>query len=245
VGVLKFLCFFVVAFAFMVHHQLVSWIIKDEERRLRYFLKSIQFTSKLGLKILNVKVKAPPEDSAHGNLLISNHLSYVDVIVLFSRYPSLFVTSVEMGEVFFLGKMTKLAGCFFVERRKHLRSEGLAVQEREALKEKMREGFNVFLFPEGTSSDGSTVLPFKSNFFQTSLDLKQVIKPKVLKYDNLQKVAWYGEMTFPDHLYGLCQEKEIRVEIQALGDLDPAHFEDKFSFAKFSHQSIKGSYEAC
>ena len=244
-ALLKFLCFVLSAGLFMIHHQVASLFFKDENKKLRYYLKSIRLTCLWGLKILNVKVEMPTASSSQrGQLLISNHLSYVDILVLFAHYPSLFVTSTEMRDVFFLGHLTKLAGCFFVERRKDRRSAFTTAEELNAMKSKLLDGFNVFLFPEGTSSNGETVLPFKATFFQTSFDLSTAIKPMILTYDQVSLISWYGDMTFPGHLYKLCQQRGFTVRISNLEEISPTKFKDKFEMANYSYQSMKEIYEA-
>lgn len=241
---LKFFVFVMSAVLFIVHHQVAGFFFRDEEKKLHYFLSSIQLTCRWGLRILNIKVEKPLNLDIRGHLLISNHLSYIDILVLFSFQPALFVTSTEMREVFFLGRITKLAGCFFVERRKDRRDAFTTQTELSSMKEKLEAGFNVFLFPEGTSSDGRTVLPFKATFFQSSLDLEVNVKPFVLTYDRKDLIPWYGDMTFPDHLLRLCREKGFSAKIAMLDDISPGFFKDRFEMSQHSHQSIKEYYEA-
>lgn len=244
-ALVKFIGFVLSAVLFIIHHQVAGLFFRDENKKLKYYLKSIRLTCLWGLKILNIKVEMPKfVSSQKGQLLISNHLSYVDILVLFAHYPSLFVTSTEMRDVFFLGRLTKLAGCFFVERRKERRSAFSTAEELNDMKSKLVDGFNVFLFPEGTSSNGETVLPFKATFFQTSFDLTTPIRPMVLTYDRVDLISWYGDMTFPGHLYKLCQHRGFTVRISNLEEIFPTNFKDKFEMANYSHQSIKEIYEA-
>lgn len=241
---LKFFAFLSVAVLFIVHQQLAKWMLRDEEKRLRYFLRSISLTSRCGLWILNVEASYPDRLVEKGRLLVCNHLSYLDVLVLFAHYPSLFVTSVEMGEVFFLGRITRLGGCFHVERRKHIRKSSTLARELSEIQKKIESGFNVFLFPEGTSSDGQTVLPFKNTFFQTSFDLQVPVTPLTIKYDRLDVVPWYGEMTFASHLLRLCSLKMIKAEVKLLDEFHPAKFTDRFEMAHASYESIKDCYHS-
>lgn len=244
-ALLKFIIFVLSACLFIIHHQIAGLFFRNENKKLKYYLKSIQVTCLWGLKILNIKVEKPETTPAtQGQLLISNHLSYIDILVLFAHYPSLFVTSTEMRDVFFLGHLTKLAGCFFVERRKVHRTVFTTSQELNAMKRKLMDGFNVFLFPEGTSSNGETVLPFKATFFQTSFDLVLPIKPIVLNYNRVDLISWYGDMTFPGHLYKICQQNGFTARISHMEEISPSKFKDKFEMANYSHQSIKEVYEA-
>lgn len=207
---------------FVIHHTLVSLFIWNEKSRLKYYLRSISMTSKMALRILNVRVAYEGvRGEVNQKLLVANHLSYLDVLILFAEYPSLFITSTEIRDTFLLGRICKLAGCFFVERRKQKHTPETKISELNNMKEKLSEGFSVFLFPEGTSSDGSGVLPFKGTFFQMAVDAGIDVQPLCLKYtgENKDVAPWYGDMTFPDHLFGLCRQKEIHAKVVSLPSL--------------------------
>lgn len=229
---------------FLIHHTLVSLFIWNEKLKLKYFLQSISFISKLALKVLNVRVDFEGQrGEVNQKLLVANHLSYLDVLILFSKYPSLFITSTEIRDTFLLGRICKLAGCFFVERRKDRHTTNTKTSELNMMKEKLHAGFNVFLFPEGTSSDGSGVLPFKGTFFQMAVDADIDVQPLCLKYtgENRDVPPWYGSMTFPDHLYRLCKQQEIKAKVIALPVLRGS---TKMQLASDSFASISGAYGA-
>jgi 1-acyl-sn-glycerol-3-phosphate acyltransferase len=238
----KFILFFLLISFLLIHHSLVSLVIPFRSLRLRYFLKSIQRTSKVALKILNVKVHYHGDElRPFKGLQVSNHLSYVDVLILFSYHPSLFVTSVEIKETFLLGKLCELAGCFFVERRRSKHGPETKNQELKQMNEKISEGFSIFLFPEGTSSDGQGVLPFKGTFFQLAVDAGIPVRPFCLRYlgENKDTVPWYGKMTFAKHLFALCRQKEIQAELSVLPYISGFQ---KMEFASHAHKLILEKY---
>jgi len=243
-GIFKFITFSGLMCLFMIHHTLVSIFIWNEKLRLKYFLQSISLTSKLALKVLNVRVNhSGQRGEVNQKLLVANHLSYLDVLILFAEYPSLFITSTEIRDTFLLGRICKLAGCFFVERRKDRHTANTKNSELEMMKEKLNAGFNVFLFPEGTSSDGSGVLPFKGTFFQMAVDADIDVQPLCLKYtgDNRDVPPWYGDMTFPDHLFKLCMQTEINAKVITL---PPLRGTTKMQLASDSFASVSGAYGA-
>ena len=224
---------------FLVHHFLMKLIHWNEESRLN----SISSYCQWGLRILNVKVEGLNSiNHLHGRFIVSNHLSYLDVLIYFASFPSLFITSNEIKETFLLGDICKLAGCFFVERRMKLRTAENKTKEIQDIKNKLQDGFNVFLFPEGTSSNGEKVLPFRGNFFQVAIDSQASVVPISLRYKgrNAYLVPWYGAMTFPDHLFSLCMEHELHAEIRILPDVCG---EDKMALAKLTHGMISEAYE--
>jgi 1-acyl-sn-glycerol-3-phosphate acyltransferase len=248
IGVMKFFMMLLLITFFLLHHELVTRLIKNEKQRLNYLLKSISLTCKASLWILNIKVsKDSFKDSSGAKLFIANHVSYVDILILFAHYPALFITSVEMQETFLLGRIASLAGCFFVERRKSKRSNETLLNEIQRLKDKLQEGFNIFLFPEGTSSDGSTVLPFKSTFFQCAIDCQIPIRPICLNYEfgnDPDSICWYGDMTFADHLFSLCFKNKIQAKISLLPTLSPQDYASRFELSEKCHQLIRNCYHS-
>lgn len=107
--------------------------------------------------------------------------------------------------------------------------------------EKFRQGFSVFLFPEGTSSDGSSVLPFKGTFFQLAVDTQTPVRPLCLKYlgKNRDVPPWYGDMTFPDHLFRVCLQEQIEVSLTVLPEVTGT---EKMLLAKQCHSLIAEAY---
>ena len=109
----------------------------------------------------------------------------------------------------------------------------------------LENDFNVFLFPEGTSSSGETVLPFKANFFQLAIDCQTLVKPLVIKYvgSNSLQIPWYGSMTFAGHLYRICQLEEISVSLLELPEISGSDYTCKFELASKLHSVIRDQYE--
>lgn len=221
-GLMKFAAFFLIVTFYIFHHEVVKLFIRSEEKRLKYFVKSVAAYTRIGLKLLNMEVDYRVNDYRPG-LIVCNHLSYLDVLVLFSKYPALFITSKEIGEVFLLGRLTKLAGCFHIERRKPLRTDEMIASELASMKDKLNSGLSLFLFPEGTSSDGSSVLPYKAHFFQTAIDLDMPITALCLKYDwegrSPDEICWYGDMGFAGHLLGVCFRPRVKATVTELSFL--------------------------
>ena len=242
-GLVKLTLFAVIISGFIAHHTVANLLIWNHNLKLRYFLWSISQTAKLLMKVLNVKVtKEGHAGKVTQKLIVANHLSYLDVVILFAYYPSLFVTSVEIKETFLLGRICKLAGCFFVERRRSKRSLETKNIELQDMKEKFSLGYNIFLFPEGTSSDGrSGVLPFKGTFFQLAIDTGSKVQPMCLKYtgSNRDIPPWYGDMTFPDHLFKLCLQSEISAHLIVLDEVSGT---EKMALAKITQDMISEAY---
>lgn len=242
---LKFGIFAVHVCVFLFLHSLLFVFVRDEKRRLKLILKSNAFHGHivcryLGIESFHDEVTEP----VRGKLIICNHMSYVDVLVLFVRYPALFITSKEIEETPVLGQITKLAGCFFTERRKSLLTRESSMEEMKLMKKRLSEGFNIFLFPEGTSSDGKSIHPFKAHFFQLAIDNNIMILPLVVKYlgANRDVAPWYGDMGFVPHFLEVCRQRDISVSVHQLPKISPEG-KEKFVLRDEAHSLIKEAYE--
>ena len=134
---------------------------------------------------------------ARPQLLVVNHLSWFDAIVLFAVRPITFVTSTEIRDTPFLGWVCKHAGCLFVERRRVRR-----VADDQGVLVNILRQTSVAIFPEGTSSNGETVAPFKPAAFAAALQAGVAVTGWTLAYPmlggkpfsraNHHHVCWYG-----------------------------------------------------
>jgi 1-acyl-sn-glycerol-3-phosphate acyltransferase len=144
-----------------------------------------------------------------GTLVVGNHMSYLDVVVLSSVMPACFVTSMEVRATPGLGLLCRLGGCLFVERRSRAAARGDAAQLSAALS----RGLDVALFPEATSTPGE-LKAFRAGLFQAAAALQAPVSPAALRYEridgrpfgpeNRDLVCWYGDMDFVPHLWALC-----------------------------------------
>ena len=155
-------------------------------------------------------------------LLVGNHLGMMDILLLASRRPSLFITSVEMKNTPLLGQLCEMGGCLFVERR----SRGNINNEINTIRDTLKRGHTVVLYPEGTSTNGERVLPFKKTMMTAAAGTGVPILPMVINYTHVNSEAmsgkwrdfvyWYGDQTFPPALWRMMTLKHFRVEIEFL-----------------------------
>ena len=157
------------------------------------------------LALIGIRVEA------HGKIpgsiprfVVANHVSWTDILALASLQPLVFLAKKEVASWPVLGFLARLQGTVFVERENR-RAIPLV---NEALSQKMREGNDVVVFAEGTSSDGSSVLKFNAAHFAMLADMRAAGKiftlaPVGVAYS--QDVGWYGDMTFAPHLWSLMK----------------------------------------
>ncbi len=146
----------------------------------------------------------------HPTLFVCNHMSYFDIPILGALVDGCFVAKAEVRSWPVIGIMAKLQRSVFIERVARR-----AVEHRNELVERLEGGDNLILFPEGTSSDGNGVLPFKSSLFAIAQSKVAgqpvVVQPVSIAYTKLDGMplgrylrpffAWYGDMDLASHLW--------------------------------------------
>jgi 1-acyl-sn-glycerol-3-phosphate acyltransferase len=216
------------------------------KRARPYLILAITLTSKVGLKVMGVQINAKfSEQNYNGNyLIVSNHSSYLDVLIISSFFSSCFVTSREMKKTLFLGQVCLLGGCVFVDRKNHRNIHKEVLELTDTLK----KGLNLTFFPEAVTTDGSALLHFKRPLFQAALDAQSKILPicinyqsldgKPIKLKNRDSVFWYGKMPFLNHYINLITYKKIIVDFNVLPILKAEDFHEKKDLAEKCYEII-------
>jgi len=176
--------------------------------------KWLQRSSRRVLKVLRVETRCSGNVPVSG-LLVCNHLSYLDILVLSALTPSVFVAKNEVRHWPVFGWFARLAGTIFVQRDKPLQ----AAQSADALGVVLRKGALVVLFPEGTSSGGATVLPFKSSLLEPASREKHALTAGLIAYelsdgDASEEVCYWKDMTLVPHLINLMSKRAIRASVR-------------------------------
>jgi len=170
--------------------------------------------------ILNIKVTVEGDEGQlerGGYVIISNHVSYVDGIVLGSIFPILFVSKREVKGWPVVGQWNTLCGTIFINRqRKEL--VGSLIEEMSG---KLRQEANILLFPEGTSTNGERMLPFQTVPLAAPLRNRSIIVPTTIAYTSIDDkpvnsanrdlVFWYGDMDFISHFWKLLALRSVEV----------------------------------
>jgi len=204
IGLLRII-FRLAVFAVFLPLTLPGYLIfkgRGERRGAPPDVRWLQWVLRCSLRIVGGRL------SVHGNpphrgLLVSNHLSYVDIAALGAACPCSFVSKAEVRSWPFIGWAAAMAGTVFI-RRSH-RSE--VAGQVEDLKRALARGVPVVLFPEGTSTDGSQVLPFRSALLQAALESGCEVTAAALHYaadppgDTVNDICWWGGVGFIAHLW--------------------------------------------
>lgn len=172
-----------------------AWLQSSSRRLLGVFRVETQFTGNI----------------PSSGLLVCNHLSYLDILVLAALAPCVFVAKSEVKHWPVFGWFAKLAGTVFVHRQQR-RQAGQTVDKIETA---LRTGVLVVLFPEGTSSGGESILPFKSSLLEPATRQTHPLAAGFLRYelddgDVSQEVCYWKDMTLVPHLINLCSKRTVQ-----------------------------------
>jgi len=170
------------------------------------------------LEILVVSVVVRGDlDLRNGNVLVvANHVSWLDVFVLNAIHPVRFVAKAELGRWPIARAMVHGAGTLLIERAK--RHDTQRVNHHIAAV--LAAGDVVAIFPEATTSDGATTLPFKSSLLQPIVEAAGKVQPVAIRYrgrDSRRSLApaYVGDLTFLESVWRVCGEESLRVTLDA------------------------------
>ena len=199
----------------------------------------------LGLRVRAIGTPArrgPADAERRPIVFVSNHSSWLDILVLGGRLEACFISKDQVAAWPVIGLVARLGRTVYVRRRRS--STGV---ERDDMQSRLRQGDNLILFPEGTTSDGSRVMPFRSAFLSvaelpvTAAGLPPIVQPVSVVYDRLGYLpagrasrpvfAWYGDMEIGSHFWRLAQFRGLRATVLLHAPLDPRDFSDRKALA--------------
>jgi 1-acyl-sn-glycerol-3-phosphate acyltransferase len=165
------------------------------------------------LRILAISTEIIGKIPASG-LLIANHLSYLDILSVASLRPCVFVAKSEVQTWPVFGWFARMAGTIFVNRG----SRRDTARAGEAIRAALRDGALVVLFPEGTSSNGATVLPFKSSLLEAAIGERVSVSVAAIHYtlhdgNAGAEACYWGGHTLVPHLLNLLTKRVINASL--------------------------------
>ncbi|WP_442753394.1 lysophospholipid acyltransferase family protein [Methylocystis sp. JAN1] len=227
---LLFVAAMAAAFVFLVPAQAVArrrgWGV--QHRIQTGFCRLICAT--IGIKV--TPIGALPASAPR--FVVSNHVSWTDIIALASLYPLVFLAKSEVAGWPVLGFLARLQGTVFVPRgsRKDI------TRVNAAIRNVLREGRDFVIFPEGTSSDGAQVLPFRPTHFGAlrGHDGALAVTPVAIRYT--ADCGWYGDMTFLPHLWSLMKRGGVECLV-AFGEAIDARGKDRKQLASEMEAQVR------
>ncbi len=231
--IIRLLSFLIINILFLALTIIVTIIFlpfgtKTHRKATTYF---VPIYAKIFLFIFGIKVTLTNSHyikRKQNYFIIGNHLSYIDVILVGSQIPVVFVAKKEVRSWPLLGTLAWLGGMLFIDRTITGSTHRPYIHQ---IANALKDGFNISIFPEGTSSNGESVLPFKKTIFSCPILAQTPILPIAIRYvsvnhqsfspKNRDLVCWYADMKFADHFWRFLGLKEFTVEIVVM----PPQFE--------------------
>lgn len=204
--------------------------------------------------ILGIRVRVHGKPSAvTPTLFVCNHVSYLDIEVMGGLIPGSFVAKAEVATWPFFSTLAKAQRTIFVER-----TSGRASASRDEMMRRLDTGDNLLLFPEGTSSDGTRVLPFRSALFgvaQLRRDGKPIVVQSVaIAYTRLDGIplgrywrplfAWFGDLDLVPHLWQMVCLGETEAVITFFPPVDIDQLGDRKKLAEYCFRQVSSGVQA-
>ncbi len=187
--------------------------------------------SHLGARCLGIEVSAAGELPGAGSLVVGNHQGYADVVTVGGLLPSVFAARHDMRAWPMFGVLARLGATIFINRdnkRAGYRGVGQVAAALHA-------GATVIAFPEGTSTDGSGLLPFRTGVFQAAVDAGAPVVPTVVRYldidgepvtaANRGVVGWFRGEPFVGHILRLASHRRTTARVEFGAPIAAPHAE--------------------
>lgn len=187
-------------------------------------------------------------------LLVSNHVSWLDIPVLSAVVPVSFVAKQEVGTWPFVSWLAKLQRSVFVNREQ----KGSVSATARTIMDRLHAGDSIVLFAEGTSSDGNGVLPFRTSLFAAAkpsgknaatLEEGVFVQTVALGYTRLHglplgrrqrpHIAWYGDMELAGHVWRLLKHGPLDVHLRLGEPVALKNFTDRKALARYAEERVR------
>lgn len=196
-------------------------------------------------RLFGLKVIVDGEIETGPNIVYAgNHVSYLDIEVLGGILRGSFVAKKDVERWPFFGLMAKMQRTVFISR-----NPTHAAKETDAIRARLREGLPLIVFPEGTSSIGKEIYPFKTSFFQIFLNQNINIQPftinilsvdgKTADSDSVRDLyAWHGDMTLLPHLWSFAKGKGAIVKVVFQKSIPANCYHDRKELSAICHDAV-------
>ena len=199
---------------------------------------------KLITKIIGLKIDRIGYISGDKKVLfVSNHLSYFDIIILGSLIPGRFIAKSEVANWPIFGFLSKITRTIFIRRDRKASNEQVRL-----IKEQLDRCEKLILFPEGTSSDGRRVLPFKSPLFDAAMLTNSIVQPITIRYTHLNGIpigyssrslfGWYGDMDLLPHLWNALSLGIFTIEVVFHKPIRANQFSNRKKLAVYCQKTV-------
>ncbi|MFY0691344.1 MAG: 1-acyl-sn-glycerol-3-phosphate acyltransferase [Paracoccaceae bacterium] len=204
----------------------------------------VQFVSRTAFLILGIRHRIEGRPMTQRGAVVSNHASWLDIFALNARKRVYFVSKSEVADWPAIGMAARAVGTVFIRRTRQD-----AGAQKQVFEDRLKAGHKLLFFPEGTSSDGLRVLPFKSTlfaaFFSPELRYGMHIQPVTVSYQAPRDAdprfyAWWGDMEFGAHFLSvLAARRGGAVSVRYHVPLKVSEFHDRKALAARCEEEVR------
>ncbi len=224
--------------------RLIEWPLCGVRRPVTPYIT--RFVCRTAFRILGMGHTTVGRPMEHHGAVVANHASWLDIFALNACDRIYFVAKAEVARWPAIGWLARANGTVFINR-----DRGEAKKQKEMFEARLDAGHRLLFFPEGTSTDGLRVLPFKTTlfaaFFTPHLRETCAIQPVTLIYTSPEShppgfYGWWGEMSFGGHLIKtLASARQGSVEVIFHDPLPVADFADRKALARQAEERVRGA----
>ena len=227
---------------------LTMFLLPFQAVNLLFFPSKAAFISTLHHKLashvlgLKIKVEGSPTKTEKA-LFVANHISYFDIVAIGSIVPGRFIAKQELSTWPVFGILAKLTRTIFI-----CRSSSSALKQVRMIKKLLFKSEKLILFPEGTSSDGKKVLPFKPSLFEAPMHADAIVQPLTIRYEKINGMpvdrrskpllAWYGDMDLLPHLWRSLEVGTITIKLVFHEPIEAVVFNNRKKLANYCQKII-------
>ncbi|WP_299030462.1 1-acyl-sn-glycerol-3-phosphate acyltransferase [uncultured Sulfitobacter sp.] len=225
--------------------RLVEWPLYGQHRPITPYIT--QFVCRSAFRILGMGFAISGTPMTHRGAVVANHSSWLDIFALNAAKRIYFVSKAEVAKWPGIGWLARATGTVFIER-----NPARARAQTQMFEQRLLAGHKLLFFPEGTSTDGLQVLPFKTTLFQAFLapNLREEIyvQPVAVVYrapygTDQRFYGWWGSMEFGAHLLAtLAPARPGSVSVTYCTPLKVAEFPDRKALAAACEASVRSAH---
>ena len=203
----------------------------------------------IGMKVRRIGPLARQTADGRPIIYVANHTSWLDILVLGGQLEACFIAKSEVGGWPLIGTIARLGRTAFTSRQRTRTAD-----ERDSMRDRLAAGDNLILFPEGTSSDGSRVMAFRSAFLSlaeipaNAAGRPPLVQPVSLVFDRLAGLptgratrplfAWYGDMDLAPHAWQLLQHSSLGATMLLHPPMNPEDFISRKMLSQATWQAV-------
>ncbi len=190
------------------------------------------------MRIMGIQFVVHGQPAEGGQMIVCNHVSWIDIPLVGAALTSRFVAKSDIQHWPMIGFIARAIGTFFIRR-----GAGGSKPMLEKLRPHLASGGSVVIFPEGTTTNGHSVLPFHPRLFQAALDCQAPVQPVALRYGLNRKgediAPFIGDDTLLAHVVRVLRSPGLVAELFYCPPLLPGHYSDRMTMAADAEESIR------